>query len=178
MEFSFVLRYIIYGDGDILIAGFSSYGGLVGTVIASIIFEKILFVNGKLIKYTILSLSLVYGLIKIGYSIVGCCGRIPYEGILKIKYISALNIWQFPIQIIEVIVSLLLFSICNILKNNNNINYFVLLSVFILKFILDFFRYDYINVLFTRNQIFSIILFFITIIHILCVEETIKKLKV
>ena len=153
-----------YGEGNIITAGLSAYGGLIGVVIASIIFEKILPTDKKIIKYTILSLPLVYGLTKIGCSIVGCCGGIPYEGIFKIKYINALNIWQFPIQIVEVIVFLLIFLICYFIKNNKNINYIVLILVSIFKFLLDFLRYDHINILITRNQIFSIILFFVTII--------------
>ena len=49
-----------YGEDNILTAGLSAYGGLIGVVIASIIFEKILSTDGKIIKYTILSLPLVY----------------------------------------------------------------------------------------------------------------------
>ena len=118
----------------------------------------------KIIKYTILSLPLVYGLTKIACFIVGCCGGIPYEGIFKIKYVDVLNIWQFPIQIIEVIIFLLIFIICHLLKKNHNINYIVMVLVAIFKFMLDFLRYDHVNILITRNQIFSIILLFVTII--------------
>ena len=153
-----------YGEGNILTAGLSAYGGLIGVVVASIIFERIIPTDNKIIKYTILSLPLVYGLTKIGCSIVGCCGGIPYDGILKVKYVNALNIWQFPVQITEVIVFLSIFIICLVIKNNKNINYIVLLLVSVFKFLLDFLRYDHINILITKNQIFSIILFLITII--------------
>lgn len=153
-----------YGEGNILTAGLSAYGGLIGVVVASIIFEKIIPTDKKIIKYTILSLPLVYGLSKIGCSIAGCCGGIPYDGIFKIKYVHALNIWQFPVQITEVIVFILIFVICMLIKNNKNISYIVLILVSIFKFLLDFLRYDHINILITRNQIFSIILFIITII--------------
>ena len=153
-----------YGESNILTAGLSAYGGLVGVVIAAIIFEKILPTNRKTIKYTILSLPLVYGLTKIGCFIVGCCGGIPYDGIFKIKYVNALNIWQFPIQITEVIVFLLIFVIYQLLNKNKNINYIVLVLVFIFKFILDFLRYEHINILITRNHMFSVIALLITII--------------
>lgn len=153
-----------YGEGNILTAGLSAYGGLIGVVVASIIFERIIPTDNKIIKYTILSLPLVYGLTKIGCSIVGCCGGIPYDGILKVKYVNALNIWQFPVQITEVVVFLSIFIICLVIKNNKNINYIVLLLVSVFKFLLDFLRYDHINILITKNQIFSIILFLITII--------------
>lgn len=162
--FGKIYTIFVYGKGNILTAGLSAYGGLIGVVLAAIIFEKILTTDGKIIKYTILSLPLVYGLTKIGCFISGCCGGIPYEGIFKIKYISHLNIWQFPIQIVETITFLLIFVVCHLLSNKKNINYLVLFLVVAFKFILDFLRYDHINTIITRNQIFSIILFILIII--------------
>ena len=153
-----------YGDSNIITSGLSAYGGLIGVVIASIIFEKILPVDGKIIKYTILSLPLVYGLSKIACAVAGCCGGIPYEGIFKVKYVNELNIWQFPTQITEALVAIIIFIICHKLRKNKNINYIVLILVAITKFSLDFLRYDHINIAITKNQIFSIILLIITII--------------
>ena len=155
---------LAYGENDILSAGLSAYGGLIGVVIGSIIFERILPTDGKIIEYTILSLPLVYGLTKIACFIVGCCGGVPYNGIFKIKYVDVLNIWQFPIQIVETIIFLLIFIVCHFSKKNNNINYIVMILVSTFKFLLEFLRYDHINTLITRNQMFSIILLFITII--------------
>ena len=155
---------LIYSNMTFLTAGLSAYGGLVGVVIASIIFEQILPVDGKVIKYTILSLPLVYGLSKIACFIVGCCGGIPYEGIFKVRYVDVLNIWQFPIQITETIVFLIIFLICHTLRDKKNINYIVLVLVSIFKFLLDFLRYDHIKILITRNQVFSIVLLIIVII--------------
>ena len=155
---------LAYGKVSFFNAGLSAYGGLIGVVIAAIIFEKILPVDGKIIKYTILSLPLVYGLTKIACFIAGCCGGIPYNGIFKVKYVDALNIWQFPIQITESIILLLIFIVCHFFKKNNNINYIAMTLVYIFKFLLDFLRYDHINYLITINQVFSIILLFITII--------------
>ena len=168
ISFAFVCGKIYtvfaYGEDNILTAGLSAYGGLIGVVIASIIFEKILSTDGKIIKYTILSLPLVYGLTKIGCSIVGCCGGIPYEGIFKVKYTDSLNIWQFPIQIVETIVFLLIFFICHFISKNKNTDYIVLLLVSFFKFMLDFLRYEHINILITKNQIFSVLLLLATII--------------
>jgi len=167
-----------YGESNILTAGLSAYGGLVGVVVAAIIFEKILYTEGKIIKYTILSLPLVYGLTKIGCSIVGCCGGIPYDGIFKVKYSNILNIWQFPIQMVETIVFLSLFIVCQLLNKNKNINYITLFLVTIFKFALDFFRYEHTNILITRNQIFSIvIIIIITIIYIINKKNYIKNSK-
>lgn len=150
-----------YGEGNIITAGLSAYGGLIGVVIASLIFEKILSTDGKIIKYTILSLPLVYGITKIGCFIVGCCGGIPYEGLFKVKYLDVLNIWQFPIQLVETITFLTIFVICHLL-NKKISNYFILNLVSISKLILDFLRYDHIDVFITKNQFFSIALILIT----------------
>ena len=149
---------------NIITAGLSSYGGLIGVVAASIIFEMMLPLNGVVRKYSILSLPLVYGLSKIACFISGCCGGIPYEGLFKVKYPHLLNIWQFPIQIVETIVCLIVFFICSRLKNNKNINNIVMLLVSIIKFSLDFLRYDHVKIAITSNQIFSIILLVVTIV--------------
>lgn len=158
---------LAYGINDIITAGLSAYGGLIGTIFASIVFEKILPVDGKIIKYTTLSLPLVYGLTKIACAVMGCCGGLPYEGLLKVKYPSVLNIWQFPIQLIEVIICLIIFFICQLLHKNKNINYIMLIVISITKFSLDFLRYEHIDTLITKNQIFSIILLLITIIALI-----------
>ena len=145
--------------------GLSAYGGLLGVVIGSIIFEKIIYCNKEIIKYTVLSLPLVYGLTKIACFISGCCSGIPYNGIFKVIYTNELNIEQFPIQIVETITFLILFFICHKNRNKKNIIYTTLILVPILKFVLDFLRYEHINTILTKNQYFSIFLL-ITIIII------------
>ena len=145
-------------------AGLSSYGGLIGVVFASIIFEKILPTDKQIIKYSVLSLPLVYGLSKIACAVVGCCYGIPYNGFLSVTYKSGLNIPLFPIQMLEVIVFLIIFILSHRLRNNKNIVYIVILLCTLLKFLLDFLRYDHVTKLITVNQAFSILLFTITII--------------
>ena len=62
------------GKENILNAGFSSYGGVVGIIIVSIIYEKIIPMNNKLVKYSIpLSDSIPLLLT----SIVRICLRMP-----------------------------------------------------------------------------------------------------
>lgn len=165
--FSFVFGKIytalLYGQENFLEAGLSAYGGLVGVVIAAIIFEKKVPLDGKIIKYTILSLPLVYGLTKIACFFAGCCYGIPYDGIFKIIYPRSIDISVFPIQLLETIVFLAIYFIGNKYKNNKDIIFIVLSLVFTFKFLLDFLRYDHINIVFTRNQIFSIILLIINI---------------
>ena len=151
-------------DINLLNAGLSAYGGLFGVVVASIIYEQIVPSNKKFIKYTILSLPLIYGLTKIACSTVGCCYGIPYEGIFKVKYIDVIDQFLFPVQMLEVLVNILLFMIVNKLKDINNISYITLICVSLVKFLTDFLRYDHIHTIITANQIFSIIIIVVTII--------------
>ena len=149
---------------NILKAGLSSYGGLIGVIIATIIFELILPTNKKLIKYVIISLPLTYGIAKIGCFIVGCCYGIPYNGIFNVIYKDGLNIPLFPIQITETIVFVIIFIICNKLRNNKNIIFITTFIAIIAKFLLDFLRYEHINKILSTNQIFSLIILVVMII--------------
>lgn len=165
--FAFILGkyYTMFADWnfDIMKVGFSSYGGLIGVVVSALIFEKIIDMKGKLIKHAIISLPLVYGLTKIACFLVGCCYGIPFNSWFSVTYPEGLNIKLFPIQIVETIMFLILFVIVNKNKKNNNISYYTLIVVAILKFLLDFLRYDHLKVLLTFNQYFSIVLLVITL---------------
>ena len=163
---------ITSNEYNILKAGLSSYGGLIGVILASIIFEFIVPTNKKIIKYTIISLPLTYGIGKIACFIAGCCYGIPYNGLFNVIYKDGLNIPLFPIQITEAIVFIIIFIICNKLRNNKNIIYITIFISTIAKFSLDFLRYEHINKLITANQIFSIV-----IIIVLLIMVIIKKLK-
>ena len=157
-------------------AGLSSYGGLVGVVLAAIIFEKILPLDKKVIKYTILSLPLVYGISKIGCFLVGCCEGIPYNGFLSVRYPYGLNINLFPVQLLESIVFIIIFLICNNLKNKNGINYITLLVCSTIKLLLDFLRYIHVNEFLSTNQIFSLlVILIISILFILKIKPCISK---
>ncbi len=160
---------------NIINAGFSSYGGLIGVISSAIIFEKIVPMNKKLIKYSILSLPLVYSVSKIGCFLAGCCYGIPYDGFYSVTYTSGLNIKLFPIQLTESIVFLIIFLILNKFKNNKNIIYITIIISALMKYLLDFLRYEHINKFITVNQVFSLILIIGTFI-ILIINE--KKLTI
>lgn len=149
---------------NIIDAGLSSYGGLLGVLLASIIFELIVPTNKKILKYTIISLPLTYGIGKIACFIAGCCYGIPYNGIFNVIYIDGLNIPLFPIQLLETIVFIIIFIISNKLRNNKNVIYITILISILMKFLLDFLRYEHIKRVVSVNQIFSIILLVVLII--------------
>ena len=145
-------------NSSIFEVGFSSYGGLIGVIISALIFEKMFSLNNKLLKYSIISLPLTYGISKMGCFLAGCCYGIPYDGILSVTYTNGLNIPLFPVQLLESITFIILFIIFNKLKNNKNILYITIIISALIKYLLDFLRYEHISKTITINQIFSIIL--------------------
>ncbi|MBQ4226059.1 MAG: prolipoprotein diacylglyceryl transferase [Oscillospiraceae bacterium] len=146
-------------SGNIFTAGLSSYGGLAGTVAAALIFERILPENGNVIRYTVLSLPLIYGLSKTACFFAGCCYGIPYDGPLSVTYPDGLGIPLFPVQLAETAVFLIMFLVCHTLREKRYISHFTLMTVAAAKLLLDFLRYDHVSKLITANQIFSIMLF-------------------
>ncbi len=172
--FTFGKIYTLVTDPNtksILKAGFSAYGGLIGVVIAAIYFEMLVPAKKKIITYSIIALPLIYSITKIGCSIVGCCGGLPYKGIFHVIYVDHLNIPQVPIQMIEVIVFMILFIICNHFKDKKYISFITMSLVAICKFLLDFLRYDHLTKVITVNQIFSIILLIIVGITFIVVKK-------
>lgn len=160
---------------NMLNAGLSSYGGLIGVLLATIIFELIVPTNKKLIKYVIISLPLTYAIGKIGCFIAGCCYGIPYNGIFNVIYKDVLGISLFPIQLLETLVFIIIFIICNKLRNNKNIIYITVFISIISKFLLDFLRYEHINKILSINQIFSIILIVVIVLIGILKNKLTKK---
>lgn len=161
---------------SILESGLSSYGGLIGIILSSIIFEFIVPSDKKIIKYSILSLPLIYGISKIACFVSGCCYGIPYDGIFSVRYPQGLNINLFPVQFVETITFIILFIILNKFKNNKYIIYITIIMCALAKGLLDFLRYEHVNKVITNNQIFSIILVIVTII-VFIVNKIINRKK-
>ena len=161
-----------YKNTNLFTSGLSSYGGLSGIILSSIIFELIFPLDKKLIKTSIIALPLMYSIGKIGCFLTGCCHGIIYKGLFSIKYIDSTNTY-FPIQILETIVFFILFIILNKNKDKKNIIYISLFSCSLAKFILDFLRYEH-NI-FSLTNIFSILIMVISIIlfigDVVCKKE-------
>lgn len=157
--------YIVVGfKGNYFKTGLSAYGGLIGVLIASIVYEFLYPKKGIVVKYTALSLPLIYAFTKIGCTFAGCCYGIPYDGPLAITYPHVSSESLFPIQLLEVLVFIIMFMICNSNRDKKNIAYITLVSIAICKFLLDYLRSSHIGVILSPNQIFSIMLLIITII--------------
>ena len=169
-----MVSIILSGSFDFSSIGLSSYGGVVGVILSSLIFEKIIPYDGNLIKFSIISLPLIYGLSKIACFISGCCYGIPYDGLLFVRY-NELNV--FPVQFLETIVFIIIFIICNRFKNNKNIIWYTIFTSAFFKFLLDFLRYDHISKLITVNQIISIILMILSIIVLIFKKKIYNEKK-
>lgn len=169
-----MVSIILSGSFDFSSIGLSSYGGVVGVILSSLIFEKIIPYDGNLIKFSIISLPLIYGLSKIACFISGCCYGIPYDGLLFVRY-NELNV--FPVQFLEMIVFIIIFIICNRFKNNKNIIWYTIFTSAFFKFLLDFLRYDHISKLITVNQIISIILMILSIIVLIFKKKIYNEKK-
>ena len=163
-----------HGKGNILTIGFTGYGGLIGAIMAAYIYGKI-YKDNRFFKYTIIALPLVYGFAKLACFFNGCCYGIPYNGPLAVTYPHVMNKSLFPIQLLETIIFIIIFQICNSLHKNKNITYITLIIVFVAKFLLDFLRYSHTYKLFSNNQIVSILLLIITIIIYIYKNKRIVK---
>ena len=152
-----------HGRGNLLTIGFTGYGGLIGAILAAYIYGK-LYRDNRFFKYTIISLPLIYGFAKLACFFNGCCYGIPYNGPLAVTYSQIMDKSLFPIQLLETIIFIIIFQICNSLHKNKDIIYITLIIVFIAKFLLDFLRYSHTYKLFSNNQVVSILLLLITII--------------
>lgn len=162
----FILMQVVYGVfGGVLLnsilnrnisqIGLSSYGGAIGILIATIIFEKMNKSKGIFIKIATLSLPLIYSISKLACFFSGCCYGIPYDGVLSVIYSNGLNIPLFPVQLVETIVFLGVFIFCICLRKNKSIIEITLILSAICKFLLDFLRYSHINQCISVNQMIS-----------------------
>lgn len=146
--------------------GLSSYGGAFGLIIAVLIYEAITKEKRITIRY-IISIPLIYSISKLGCFFAGCCYGIPYNGPLYVYYPHVLKYKLFPIQLLETIVFLILFTTINKIYNKYKTEYIIEYTILLgalFKFLLDFLRYSHINKIFSLNQYISIITIIITII--------------
>ena len=157
-------------------SGYVFYGGLLGILIAlfiySIQFHQHFY---RLSNSFIPSIVLTHAFGRIGCFFAGCCNGLPYNGIISVTYTNGLNVPQIPIQLIESVIFMTLFILLNIMNKNKtkDITLLCIMSCAFVKFLLDFLRYEHINISITKNQIISLI--FIIIVMIYMIYERLKK---
>ena len=132
--------------------GFVYYGGFIGGVLALPLVKKIHKIPVmKYMEVLIPALPFAQGLGRIGCHTAGCCYGVPYEGIFHLIYNhgdSPLNgTALFPVQLLESICCFILAAVLvvYVLKHNKptpNSIYIYLYGYGVIRFIIEFFRYD------------------------------------
>ena len=162
-------------------AGFSSYGGVIGGIIALIVFCKLYKISIlKLLNIYIPVLPLLYSISKLGCFFSGCCYGIEYSGFGNIIYDVAteapIGVKLFPIQLLESLINFLIFVYILYKYQENIENTRIIQKVFILcgicKFVLEFLRYSWSGIL-SSTQFISICFILIgLILTIIDIEKT------
>lgn len=167
---------------NILNGGFVFYGGLIGALIGIYICKKVLKIEIKeYLRYCIPVIPTVHAFGRIGCSLVGCCYGCPFESPISVIYTNSPfapnNIALFPVQRIESI-SLFLIAIALLIYINKfNGKYafeYYIFTYAIVRFILEYFRYDeYRGVLngLSISQYISIFLVICVIVKIIIFKD-------
>lgn len=125
-------------------SGYMYSGGILVSLLLVYMYAKKFNINFEIIfsKYSLIY-PLIYGITKIGCFLTGCCKGLEYNGIFHITYyINNISINFFPIQIIETLFMLILFGIILLTKSNRNKIIIFFIGFGIIRFIVDFFRYE------------------------------------
>ena len=124
----FLLNHNIKESFNFIFSGYSFIGGYIGGIGSIYLFSKLINIRFKsLIAIFLHSLLLMYGILKIGCFINGCC----------------IGKYDFPIQIIESIISLVIYGyiFLNLMKYKEN--KLIGISIFsfgLSRFLISFFR--------------------------------------
>lgn len=131
--------------------GFVFYGGLIGGFIGCIIVKTLHKIEvKKYLSSLIFCIPLAHSFGRIGCYFAGCCYGIPYSGPFYVEYTdipySLCNVKLFPVQLVESIslFVLALIFLFLIIKKGPLVKFIplYLINYSILRFILEYFRYD------------------------------------
>lgn len=153
-----------------LMSGFIFYGGLVGAVIACIIYAKQFHLNLRpFLSALIPAIPLFHGFGRIGCFLGGCCYGIEMTGSFCVLYHSRLALpitaYRFPVQLWEATANFILFLILFYLALKNVKSKYLVsaycLSYALIRFLLEFLRGDLIRGVYwlSVSQWISIVLF-------------------
>lgn len=135
---------------QVFYSGFVFYGGLLGSIIGVMVAKKIHKIDTLLyINEMVFLFPLAHAIGRIGCFLGGCCYGIPYTGIFAVTYPSnaisgvPTGIPLFPIQVLESFVLILLAIFLFFYKKKKRDSFLLyLLSYSIIRFFLEFLRYD------------------------------------
>lgn len=169
------LRYVLY----LMNTGFVFYGGLIGAIISLFLVHYIhkisvlIYINDMCFLF-----PLVHAFGRVGCFCSGCCFGKPYDGLFSVVYPEnaitdvPTGIPLFPVQIVEAalllfIAILLFFLVSKQIIHNGFVWYLLIYSI--LRFVLEYFRYDSERGMigsFSLSQWISIFLFSISILYL------------
>lgn len=140
------LKYL----NSLMSGGFVFYGGLIGGFLGFLICEKLLKIDVKTyLNLCIPCIPLAHGFGRIGCGLVGCCYGCPYNGpgsiLYKASQFAPNGEHLFPVQFTEAtlnfLIALLLLILAKKLSGTKGIELYLILYA-VMRFILEFFRYD------------------------------------
>ncbi len=188
--FIFVRPPLFEGIMTVLQSGFVFYGGLIGGLVALILYCVVCKVDLKpyiSVAAAVLPLGHAFG--RVGCFFAGCCYGIPYDGWLSYTYTHAdnptegfLGVPRFPVQLLEACCLLILFGILLYIffKKPNSYATTVgyIIGYGILRFCLEFLRGDkerggFLGV--STSQWISILLVIALIVAIIIYNKKFKK---
>lgn len=187
------LKDIISGKLPILAVingGFVFYGGFIGGAIGLVIYVKSF--KLKLADFAdvfAVAIPLGHAVGRVGCLFGGCCYGMPYDGPLSVTYTHSIgnmpiNTPLLPIQGIESALLIVLFIILMVVyyntKRQNLVLTSYLLGYSVIRFTLEYFRYDSVRGklwIFTTSQWISIALFLIGLGYIYFIFKSRKSEK-
>ncbi len=168
-------------------SGFVFYGGLIGAFIGVLIYIKEYKLNADLIfRLLVPVIPLVHAFGRIGCFFAGCCYGIPVSDSIGIcfknSFIAPNHVPLLPVQLIESSFNFILFLVLSFMarkeKEGRIILSVYLISYSLIRFFLEYFRYDYYRGFigyFSTSQIISIGAFVIALCLIFIKKNTTAK---
>lgn len=180
----FELQYF----NELMLGGFVFYGGLIGGLIFALCAGKFHKIDSKLyMKRLIFLIPFIHAFGRIGCYMAGCCYGIPYDGFGAVVFpegsLAPSGIPLFPVQLVEAILLFIIAAFLGYMSIRKNWDcsiesYLILYSI--VRFILEFYRYDEVRgfVLgLTTSQWISIAILIVSILVIIKKRVEKKKLE-
>ncbi|SFD09804.1 prolipoprotein diacylglyceryl transferase [Butyrivibrio sp. YAB3001] len=148
IEWDRILDYKYFND--LMLGGFVFYGGLIGGLLFIYLGGKIHRIKPKqYLKSFIFLIPFIHCFGRIGCFMAGCCYGVPYHGIGSVVFpegsFAPSGIELFPVQLVEAIFLMIIAILILVLRVICRFEYTVELYLFIygvIRFILEYFRYD------------------------------------
>lgn len=159
------------GNYNIITAGFSSYGALIGAILMLALYCKLLKTPfSQLMCIAIIPMALTYSIGKLGCFSAGCCYGINYDGFLSVVYENSKaaphGTELFPVQLAESVAFMIMFILFYLFYRTHEFTpkhiciYVAVLSV--IKGALYYLRNESVGNPFGSHQIICITLFIIS----------------